>query len=153
HPGLDIVGWYHTHPDFGIFLSGHDLFIHQHFFNQPLQVAYVVDPIRQTRGFFQWRDGDPTPVGGFFLTADRRERIALSRLANDLENLPTTDGGPALLSPRLEAELIAMLSRPFPSAPADRTQTAAVFSLLGLVAGVLGLTLVLGLFALNRQVQ
>ena len=45
-PELDIVGWYHTHPDFGIFLSHHDLFIHQHFFAQPLQVAYVVDPIQ-----------------------------------------------------------------------------------------------------------
>ena len=52
YPDLDIVGWYHTHPDFGIFLSSHDLFIHRNFFNQPLQVAYVVDPIRQTRGLF-----------------------------------------------------------------------------------------------------
>ena len=29
-----IVGWYHTHPGFGIFLSGMDLFIHQNFFTQ-----------------------------------------------------------------------------------------------------------------------
>src|SRR4029078_6272194 len=47
HPDLDIVGWYHPPPDFGIFLSGHDPFIHQNFFDQALQVAYVVDPIRQ----------------------------------------------------------------------------------------------------------
>ena len=71
HPDLDIVGWYHTHPDFGIFLSSHDLFIHHNFFDQPLQVAYVVDPIRQTRGFFQWRDGQMDQVGGFYLTARR----------------------------------------------------------------------------------
>ena len=56
-PDRDIVGWYHTHPSFGIFLSHHDLFIHQNFFKQELQVAYVVDPINQSRGFFQWRDG------------------------------------------------------------------------------------------------
>ena len=62
-PDFDIVGWYHTHPSFGIFLSHHDLFIHQHFFAQPLQVAYVVDPINQTRGFFQWRDGGMAQVG------------------------------------------------------------------------------------------
>jgi hypothetical protein len=147
------VGWYHTHPDYGIFLSGQDLFIHRNFFDQPLQVAYVVDPIRQTRGFFQWRDGGAAPVGGFFLTADRRERVALSRLANDLENLPTADGGGSVLSPRLEAELIAMLTRPHTSAPADATQTAAVFSLLGLVLGALVLLLVLGFFTLNGQVQ
>jgi proteasome lid subunit RPN8/RPN11 len=153
HPGLDIVGWYHTHPDYGIFLSGQDLFIHRNFFDQPLQVAYVVDPIRQTRGFFQWRDGGAAPVGGFFLTADRRERVALSRLANDLENLPNTDGGGSVLTPRLEAELIAMLTRPHTSAQADSTQTAAVFSLLGLVLGALVLLLVLGFFTLNAQVQ
>ncbi|MCY2968261.1 MAG: Mov34/MPN/PAD-1 family protein [Planctomycetota bacterium] len=28
-----IVGWYHSHPDFGIFLSDPDVFIHQHFFS------------------------------------------------------------------------------------------------------------------------
>ena len=88
HPDLDIVGWYHTHPDFGIFLSSHDLFIHRNFFDQPLQVAYVVDPIRQTRGFFRWRDGGLDQVGGFFLSSDRSDRIALARLANDLESLP-----------------------------------------------------------------
>ncbi len=93
HPDCDIVGWYHTHPSFGIFLSHHDLFIHQHFFAQPLQVAYVVDPINQSRGFFQWRDGGLVQVGGYFLTADRGERIALARLVNDLEKLPNPEGG------------------------------------------------------------
>ena len=73
------MGWYHTHPSFGIFLSHHDLFIHHHFFAQPLQVAYVVDPIQQTRGFFQWRGGDMAQVEGFYLTADRGDRIALAR--------------------------------------------------------------------------
>ena len=108
------MGWYHTHPDFGVFLSSHDLFIHRHFFGQPLQVAYVVDPIRQTRGFFQWRGDALDEVGGYHLTADRGDRIALARLVNDLENIPNTEGGGAALSPRLEAELIAMLTRPPP---------------------------------------
>src|SRR5262245_35877364 len=33
-----IVGWYHTHPDFGIFLSERDLFIQQSFFNLAWQI-------------------------------------------------------------------------------------------------------------------
>ena len=53
----------------------------------------MVDPIRQTRGFFQWRDGGLDQVGGFYLTADRGDRIALARLVNDLENIPNADGG------------------------------------------------------------
>jgi len=49
-----IVGWYHTHPGFGIFLSGMDLFIHQNFFTQLWHVALVLDPQAQTAGFFCW---------------------------------------------------------------------------------------------------
>jgi proteasome lid subunit RPN8/RPN11 len=59
-----VVGWQHTHPDFGIFLSPYDLFIHRHFFNEPWQVAMVVDPNRQEFGFFQWK-GDQIADCGF----------------------------------------------------------------------------------------
>jgi proteasome lid subunit RPN8/RPN11 len=54
-----IVGWYHTHPDFGIFLSDRDRFIQENFFSGPGQVAFVVDPIRNVEGVFIWRDGKP----------------------------------------------------------------------------------------------
>lgn len=154
HPDLDIVGWYHTHPDFGIFLSSHDQFIHRHFFAQPLQIAYVVDPIRQTRGFFQWRDGELVEVEGYYLFADRADRIALTRLVNDLENFPNAEGGGGGLSPRLEAQLIAMLTRPATHhAPTvDRTQTAMLFSLIGSLVGMLGLAAGLGLYQLYHVV-
>ena len=49
-----IVGWYHTHPGFGIFLSGMDQFIHQNFFTQIWHVALVLDPHARTAGFFCW---------------------------------------------------------------------------------------------------
>jgi proteasome lid subunit RPN8/RPN11 len=157
HPDLDIVGWYHTHPSFGIFLSHHDLFIQQHFFAQPLQVAYVVDPINQSRGFFQWRDGGLAQVGGYYLTAERGDRVALARLVNDLEKLPNPQGGGGGgLSPRLEAELIKMLSRtahtPVAS-PVEKLQIAAVFGMLGTFAGVLAVALVLWLYQLQGRIQ
>ena len=31
-PGELVVGWHHTHPRLGVFLSGYDMFIHRHFF-------------------------------------------------------------------------------------------------------------------------
>src|SRR5262245_24827620 len=31
---LQMVGWYHTHPDWGVFLSGMDMFICDNFFNK-----------------------------------------------------------------------------------------------------------------------
>jgi proteasome lid subunit RPN8/RPN11 len=158
HPELDIVGWYHTHPDFGIFLSSHDLFIHHNFFDQPLQVAYVVDPIRQDRGFFRWKDGQMEQVGGFWLTADRNQRAGLARLVNDLEGIADSSavggGGGTGLSPRLEAELIAMLSRPQTVAvAADRGQSAAVFTLLGVFVGALAVAGMLWLQSLGKVLQ
>ncbi len=62
-PGEMVVGWQHTHPGFGIFLSSYDLFIHRHFFSAPWQVALVVDPRRQEFGFFQWRGEEIVDCG------------------------------------------------------------------------------------------
>jgi proteasome lid subunit RPN8/RPN11 len=79
-----IVGWYHTHPDFGIFLSDRDSFIHEHFFSGPGQVAYVVDPVRDLEGVFSWQQGKPTPmthywVGNELRTAATGERTSQRR--------------------------------------------------------------------------
>jgi proteasome lid subunit RPN8/RPN11 len=57
---LKIVGWYHSHPGFGVFLSDRDRFIQEHFFSNPGQIAHVVDPRTDTEGVFAWRDGQPT---------------------------------------------------------------------------------------------
>jgi len=57
HPGKKIVGWYHTHPGFGIFLSAADMFIHDNFFDVPWQVAFVYDPLSHEEGMFYWRAG------------------------------------------------------------------------------------------------
>ncbi len=51
--GLKIMGWYHTHPGFGIFLSEFDQFIQQNFFSAPGQVAVVYDPVQGKLGAFQ----------------------------------------------------------------------------------------------------
>lgn len=62
-----IVGWYHSHPDFGIFLSDRDVFIHEHFFNSPGQIAFVVDPVRKDEGVFAWRDAKPALVPHYWV--------------------------------------------------------------------------------------
>lgn len=57
YPEKKIVGWYHTHPGFGIFLSNMDAFIHNNFFSLKWQPAYVFDPQAETDGFFFANDG------------------------------------------------------------------------------------------------
>ena len=54
YPDERIVGWYHSHPGFGVFLSDHDTFIHKNFFSAPLQVAWVYDPHSDEEGCFGW---------------------------------------------------------------------------------------------------
>ena len=67
HKGKKIVGWIHTHPDFGIFLSEYDKFIHQNFFSEAYQVAYVVDPIQNIEGFYFWINGNIEKCKGFYI--------------------------------------------------------------------------------------
>ena len=54
YPNDRIVGWYHSHPGFGVFLSDHDTFIHKNFFSSPSQVAWVYDPHSDEEGCFGW---------------------------------------------------------------------------------------------------
>ena len=66
-PDKLIVGWYHTHPRFGIFLSDQDVFIQRNFFDKPWQVAFVVDPVQEEEGFFIWRNGVPEKTKHYWL--------------------------------------------------------------------------------------
>lgn len=77
-PGKELVGWFHTHPRMGVFLSGYDVWLHEHFFPQPWQVALVIEPHSASGGFFiRQEDGrlDPHRYFGFFeLARDGRGR-------------------------------------------------------------------------------
>jgi len=53
-----IVGWYHSHPGFGIFLSDYDVFIHKNFFTAPHQIAWVFDPHSESEDCFGWVSPD-----------------------------------------------------------------------------------------------
>jgi proteasome lid subunit RPN8/RPN11 len=72
---LKIIGWHHTHPNYGIFLSDYDLFIQENFFNLPFQIAMVVDPIKNLTGFFQWKNEKIVKVNGFYLFDDVGKKV------------------------------------------------------------------------------
>ncbi|MDA1050074.1 MAG: Mov34/MPN/PAD-1 family protein [Planctomycetota bacterium] len=97
-PGeLQMVGWYHTHPDWGVFLSGMDMFICDNFFNKKLDVALVIDPCRQDRGFFQWTGNAEQRVrrtDGFYLVASRFRQYELDEFATYLEGKVAMSGDP-----------------------------------------------------------
>ncbi len=49
---LRVLGWWHTHPDIGCFLSKTDMSTQRFFFPESYQVALVVDPVRKEYEFF-----------------------------------------------------------------------------------------------------
>jgi proteasome lid subunit RPN8/RPN11 len=62
-PGAVMVGWYHTHPNLGVFLSRDDRFIHQNFFREDWMVALVVDPVANVTKLWSLVNGKLTPRG------------------------------------------------------------------------------------------
>lgn len=52
NPSLRVLGWFHSHPDLGCFLSKTDLITQQFCFPESYQVALVVDPFRDELEFF-----------------------------------------------------------------------------------------------------
>lgn len=56
-PDLRLLGWFHTHAGWGVFMSELDVFIQRSFFHHPNMVAYVLDPTTGRDGFFVWQDG------------------------------------------------------------------------------------------------
>ena len=92
-PNERIVGWYHSHPGFGVFLSEHDTFIHKNFFSSPGQVAWVFDPHSDEEGCFGWVGGKIERLTQISVT-DRRggERAeATSRPEPSLAAVPDSD--------------------------------------------------------------
>lgn len=55
---LRVVGWYHTHPGFGVFMSGTDRATQRKVFGMPWQIAVVYDPLNGEYGMFHGADSD-----------------------------------------------------------------------------------------------
>lgn len=125
HPDLKIVGWYHSHPNFGIFLSAHDRFIHQNFFTAPWHIAYVVDPIRKKDGYFGWEHGE--------ITETPRPPLEATAPAPPSAPLPTLDPRistyvPAPVpqaTPTIPVAIAPTVRAPIVPAPVERPESAA----------------------------
>jgi proteasome lid subunit RPN8/RPN11 len=108
-PALKIVGWYHTHPGWGIFLSSADLFICENYFTNPLDVAIVIDPCRRNMGIFYWQKAQMQKAAAFYVFApqSRAEElhrcIGLSYSCYPLDSMPpaelTAAGSPVNQTP------------------------------------------------------
>ncbi|MDD4185188.1 MAG: Mov34/MPN/PAD-1 family protein [Candidatus Methanomethylophilaceae archaeon] len=58
-PGTDIVGWYHSHPGYGCFMSETDVRTQDGLFGGACGFALVVDPKRKEMAVFDSNPGSP----------------------------------------------------------------------------------------------
>lgn len=84
-----LIGWYHSHPNFGVFLSEHDQFIQQNFFKQEGNITIVIDPVRGRRGWFYSSNGKIVKYQSESDTT--RERLGKSATNSD-ENIEAVMG-------------------------------------------------------------
>lgn len=56
YPEWDIVGWYHTHPNLGVFYSADDVVVHKAAFVLPWQIGLVYDPVRGEGCLVGWQE-------------------------------------------------------------------------------------------------
>ena len=123
-----IVGWYHSHPGLGVFLSEQDTFIQRHFFSRPWQLAFVVDPIAWQARFFVWYDQEIGPATACYETFDLTAQTSLIGSLIPVAQLP--------LEPMPEAEIAEEPAAPHSQHPL-RTLWHGLFSLARRLIGYL----------------
>ena len=127
--GLEIVGWYHSHPGFGCFLSDYDIFIQENFFASPGQHALVIDPIAGEDGVFTASKGTAHTITTGSTT--------LAALGEELQGQSGNEARAALVEQQL-------------ASVAPRNPRATVAKTLGVVT-LLVFSLGLGWFIGNLQ--
>ena len=60
-----VTGWYHSHPNLGVFFSGVDRATQRAFFNQPYALGLVIDPIRNEEMVFYGGTSEQLPADAF----------------------------------------------------------------------------------------
>ena len=77
HPKILRLGLYHTHPNYGVFLSKTDAKTFKGVFKDPFQIAMVVDPVRKEDGVFFWIGSNLSRRAGYRVYQTRNAKYVL----------------------------------------------------------------------------
>ena len=88
--GLELIGWFHTHPGHGLFLSPPDKNIHFTQFNKPYHIAMELDSVKRednarhhftifTYGSDQGLNNADNKIGNWFEWDDVQHWLYMSR--------------------------------------------------------------------------
>jgi proteasome lid subunit RPN8/RPN11 len=84
YPGQVPVGWYHSHPGWGIFLSGTssepdaDMFVVNHVFPQKWQISIVADPISRGDNFGIFVSPHGKRLAGYYIVSQKPFQVDLA---------------------------------------------------------------------------
>jgi proteasome lid subunit RPN8/RPN11 len=135
HQDKRVVGWYHTHPGFGVFLSDRDQFIHRSFFNLPFQVAFVYDPRSHEHGMFAWHDNEVWRARRYWIGAREQvwdgPRVPADKRAEIDAHRPAQPEQPAKVERAADTQEVS-------GPPGTLGMAIAVGVILALVGGVVG---------------
>lgn len=94
---LRIVGWMHSHPGFGVFLSAFDRQQHHRLFSRPWHIAYVIDAVHGDRALYHCVDHHWRKLPGYYI------------LRPDYGEEPASLRGPSRWWARMVAALLLLL--------------------------------------------
>jgi proteasome lid subunit RPN8/RPN11 len=103
-----IVGWYHTHPGFGVQFSEMDLFIQRHFFSGPAQIAFVIDPLGGAEALCANTDQGIQSLSRFWVEGRERQSASAELPICDA-NKPASDADVARSLRVVEERLTQMM--------------------------------------------
>lgn len=85
----DIVGWFHSHPNWGTQPSSLDIGIQQEHFKYEWQTALIYDPIRHEGDFYLWDNGALVTAPGFYEIFSRIRPTVVTNWRNYLTVAPS----------------------------------------------------------------
>jgi proteasome lid subunit RPN8/RPN11 len=100
HPQENIVGWYHSHPNIGVFMSGTDMNTQRAFFYHPWCLSIVHDPVRLEIGYFLGKSARAVkpvifgPVETVFPPPPEEEEEEKEGISEKTESSPETNTPP-----------------------------------------------------------
>ena len=109
HPKAQIIGWYHSHPGFGVAFSEMDLFIQKHFFPSATHFALVIDPLGGQVAICVNSENGPRYVDRFWI--DGREHRAQLPAAAQHAVHETTAIGPQPMAEDLDQRYVTLETR------------------------------------------
>ncbi len=141
YPNLDIVGWFHTHPNLGVFYSADDVIVHSAAFTMPWHVGLVLDPVRSEGFLVGWfkESSDSSNlslvgINGFYELLDEQQDSVISW--NLVESSVWHQGGYYYQDNELSEQVFAPVND-WPSLPAISPWWGVIIGGLGLLISLL----------------